>query len=102
MLHLGCNFFVLFCLVIHVGKAVLVSLVVFLPGTVGLAEIPKKISLSLLMCPSSSLTCLGVQRCLLWEIRWWLYRQRLPKADSDKKRQSMVLRLLLSWQKVDK
>jgi hypothetical protein len=43
-------------------------------------------------------------RGLLWEIKWWLYRQRPPwlqTADSLEKRQSMVLRYLLSWWKVD-
>ena len=48
---------------------------------------------------------LGVQTGLLWNIRRQLYRQRpsplLPTADLYEKRQSMVLRHLLSWQKVD-
>jgi hypothetical protein len=48
---------------------------------------------------------LGVQRGLLWEIRWQLYRRRpspwLPMVDPDEKRQSVVLRHLLSWRKVN-
>ena len=47
---------------------------------------------------------LGVQRDLLQEIRWWLFRWNpcplLPMADLDEKRQSMALRHLLSWWEV--
>jgi hypothetical protein len=47
----------------------------------------------------------GAQRGLLWEIRLQLYKRRpspwLPTAELDEKRQSMTLRHLLSWRKVD-
>ena len=50
---------------------------------------------------------LRAQMSLLWEIRRWLYKQRPsrcpppPMADPGEKRQSIVLRHLLSWWKVD-
>jgi hypothetical protein len=48
---------------------------------------------------------LGAQKGLLQEIRQWLCKQKsspwLPMVNLDEKRQSMILRHLLSWQKVD-
>jgi hypothetical protein len=46
----------------------------------------------------------STERGLLWEIRQWPSRQRPPwllMVDMGEKRQSMVLRHLLLWQKVD-
>ena len=44
---------------------------------------------------------LGAQRSLLWEIRHGsLEEDLLPMVDPDEKRQSMVLKHLLSWQRV--
>ena len=48
---------------------------------------------------------LRMQIDLLQEIRQWLYRQGpslwLPTVDPNEKRQSMELRYLLSWQKLN-